>query len=41
MKKALDSFWEETKGKFLPECIVVYRDGVGDSQILDTINNEI
>ena len=31
--EALVTFFEETKRKYLPELIVVFRDGVGDSQM--------
>jgi aubergine-like protein len=30
--EALLAFFEETRQRFLPNCIVVFRDGVGDSQ---------
>jgi aubergine-like protein len=33
LREALVAFHEATKGRFLPECIIVYRDGVADSQI--------
>jgi aubergine-like protein len=33
LREALVAFHEATKGRFLPETIVVYRDGVADSQI--------
>lgn len=33
LREALLAFNAATKGRFLPECIIVYRDGVSDSQI--------
>jgi aubergine-like protein len=33
LREALLAFHKETNFKFLPEAIIVYRDGVGDSQI--------
>ena len=32
-REALIAFHEATKGRFMPEVVIVYRDGLGDSQI--------
>ena len=33
MEKALDAFWIENDKKSLPECIIIYRDGVKEDNI--------
>ena len=33
LREALFAFYEATKKRFMPDMIIVYRDGVGDSQI--------
>ncbi|OMJ94827.1 hypothetical protein SteCoe_1846 [Stentor coeruleus] len=40
-REALNAFFEATKKKFLPEVVIVYRDGVGDSQIEAARNYEV
>jgi len=39
--KSLDRFFAETSKKFFPELIVIYRDGVGDSQRGDLLRSEL
>ena len=41
MRNALKAFYKTTRERFMPECIIVYRDGVGDSQIEAVRNLEI
>eukprot|EP01022_Parablepharisma_sp_SALTPOND_P012137 TRINITY_DN1553_c1_g1_i1.p1 TRINITY_DN1553_c1_g1~~TRINITY_DN1553_c1_g1_i1.p1 ORF type:complete len:895 (-),score=91.64 TRINITY_DN1553_c1_g1_i1:4931-7615(-) len=39
--KALARFHEETKRKFLPELVVIYRDGVGETQRREVLEKEV
>ena len=41
LSKALVKFYKETKNSFLPELIVIYRDGVGDSQKHEVFQSEV
>ncbi len=41
MNKALHKFHTETGNRFLPELMVIYRDGVGESQKLELFNLEM
>ena len=39
--EAINAFYLETKGRFLPEFIVVFRDGVGESMIKTVQDHEV